>query len=149
MNTNPVTQKQLDFIEILKNEKNGTSFLSGTIYTYNRIMRRKGELPAEINGRDIHIIPELTMHDRVTIPAKGSLKPSDLIEMKEKFDNYIANYEPKTTREASTIIDILKGNNTRFTDEIIFAWLKENYTVTPELITEGYGKGITVHYIGK
>jgi hypothetical protein len=147
MNTNPVTQKQIDYINILKQQDAKTGFLYGTVATYER-METRGRLPDAIYGDDI-IIGDFSINDRVIIPTSGSLTPADVMEMKKSFDNYIANYTPETTLDASMVIDILKGTSTSSTVKFIFDWLKQNYTVTSELISEGYCKGMTKHYIRK
>jgi hypothetical protein len=147
MNTNPVTQKQLDFINTLKQQDAKTGFLYGTVATYER-METRGRLPDAIYGDDI-VIGDFSINDRIIIPAGGSLTPADVMEMKKSFDNYIVNYIPETTTDASIVIDILKGNKSSNTVKFIFDWLKQNYTITSELQTEGYCKGMTKHYINK
>jgi len=148
MTTNPVTQKQLDFINTLKSQNSDTKFLSGIVSTYNRINNRQGRLPIAVS-EDI-IIGDFSINDRIVIPANGSLTPSDVIEMKNNFDSYIASYVPETTADASAVIDILKnGLQIEATVKFAFNWLKQNYTVTSEFQTEGYCKGMTKHFISK
>ena len=148
MNTNPVTEKQVDFINTLKQQSDGkTNFLSGVVSTYNRINQRQGYLPETI-AEDIQI-GDLSINERVIIPERGSLTPADVIEMKKSFDTYITQYVPETTTNASTVIDILKGNKYSATVKFIFTWLSQNYTITSKLITEGYCKGMTKYFINK
>lgn len=146
--TNPVTEKQSDFINTLKQQSDGkTNFLSGVVLTYNRISQRRGYLPETI-AEDIRI-GDLSINERIVIPERGSLTPADVIEMKKSFDAYITQYVPETTTTASTIIDILKGNEHPATTKFIFTWLSQNYTITSKLITEGYCKGMTKYFINK
>lgn len=143
MNTNPATQKQIDFINTLKQQNDGkTSFLSGIVGTYERINQRQGHLPEKIAGGNIHLF--FVNNKSVSIPKNGELTPADVIEMKNAFDAYIANYTPETTTDASIVINILKGNRNWAENEWIFEWIKNNYSVTA--IVDGQR---TTHMIGR
>ena len=145
---NTTTEKQISFINTLKQQNDGkTSFLSGTVSTYNRISQRQGHLPKTI-AEDIQI-GDLSINERVIIPEHSTLTPADVIELKNLFDSYIADYVPETTEQASAVIDTLKGNLSVSAMKFIFDWLKQNYTITSELITDGYCKGMTKHYVSK
>lgn len=142
MNTNPVTQKQLDFINTLKQQNDSkTSFLSGIVGTYERINQRQGHLPEKIAGGNIHLF--FVNNKSVCIPENGELTPADVIEMKNRFDSYIADYTPETTAEASIVINILKGKRNWAENEWIFNWLKQNYSIA-DVINGQY----TTHTIG-
>jgi hypothetical protein len=142
MNTNPVTQKQLEFINTLKGQNGGkTSFLSGIVGTYERINKRQGHLPEKIAGGKIHLF--FLKNNSVAIPEGGELTPADIIEMKNDFDSYIMGYTPETTTDASIIIDILKNSCGWAAHQFIFDWLKQNYGVT-DVINGQY----TTHTIG-
>ncbi len=147
-NERPVSQKQLDYIAILKEKCGGeTPFLYGEIAMYKR-MEQKGKLPDGIYG-DFIDFGSMNLHERMRIdPDRTQLTPKDLMEMKQRFDEFIMSYEPKTTKEASFIIDILKGGLLpEPTNCFIYDWVRQHYNIEDELRTEGSMAGVTIHHI--
>jgi len=123
MNTNSATEKQLDYIDILRKQSDGQHLLLACLRTYSR-MQERGRLPSELN------IDEM-IYRHVIIPAHGPVTPSDLFEMEKNFDAYVAQYTPETIDDASALIDVYKGINVFGTpNKLVMDWLTKNYVVT-------------------